>query len=120
MDSQKPTYQPKVIECTENLIQGLEDADFFKDYEIIDLTYTRKYLNEFFTEKFIAGNLDDDDENNPMFDEDEFEVLLKEIAAGSVLYELKQKGLVDSYEDDNTEEMFFLTKKGKDYLKDNE
>jgi DNA-binding PadR family transcriptional regulator len=37
--------------------------------------------------------------------------------AGSILYELKDKGYVNSYEDDNTEEMFFLTKKGKKYLK---
>jgi len=42
------------------------------------------------------------------------------MVAGSVLNELKNSGLVDSYEDDNTEEMFFLTKKGKKLLKDYE
>ena len=52
-----------------------------------------------------------------MFNDDEFEVVLREIVAGSVLYELKEKGLVDSYEDDTTEEMFFLTKKGKRVMK---
>ena len=52
-----------------------------------------------------------------MFTEDEFEVILRELVAGSVLYELKDKGLVDSYEDDNTEEMFFLTEEGKKHLK---
>ncbi len=117
MNSQKPTYQPIVIECTENLIKGLEDADFFKDYEITDLTYTKNYLNELFTQKFINGELDD--EETPFFSEEEFEVLLKEIAAGSVLYDLKKQGYVNSYEDDKTEEMFFLTKKGKEFLKKN-
>jgi predicted transcriptional regulator len=43
--------------------------------------------------------------------------MLREIVAGSVLYELKDKGLVDSYQDDTTEEMFFLTKKGKKLIK---
>ncbi len=52
-----------------------------------------------------------------MFTEEEFETLLKEIIAGTVLEELKSKGLVGSYEDEDTEEMFFLTPKGKKYLK---
>jgi predicted transcriptional regulator len=46
--------------------------------------------------------------------------MLREIAAGTVLFELKKSGLVDSYEDDTTEEMFFLTEKGKQFLKDPE
>ena len=35
----------------------------------------------------------------------------------SILKRAKEKGLVDSYEDDTTEEMFFLTKKGKRVMK---
>jgi hypothetical protein len=70
------------------------------------------------TEKFILGELEnDEDEFLSVFNDDEFEVVLREIVAGSVLYELKEKGLVDSYEDDTTEEMFFLTKKGKRVMK---
>jgi hypothetical protein len=34
------------------------------------------------------------------------------------LFELKEKGFVDSYEDDNTEEMFFLTDEGKKFVKE--
>jgi len=45
-------------------------------------------------------------------------VILRELVAGSVLYDLKDQGLVDSYQDENTEEMFFLTKKGKKLIKD--
>jgi hypothetical protein len=111
----KTTYQPEVIRQTEIIIEGLKESEFFDDYEITDLTYTRQYLNEFFTQKFIDGKLEDDIEE--LFTEEEFEVILREIAAGTVLFELKQKGLVDSYEDDNTEEMFFLTEEGKKFVK---
>lgn len=55
-----------------------------------------------------------------MFDEPEFEKILREIAAGTVLHNLKEMGYIDSYEDDVTEERFFLTKKGKKYLNKNE
>lgn len=118
MESKKPTYQPIVLEHTENLIKGLEEAEFFKDYEIEDLTYTRNYLNDLFTEKFIKGELDNEDESIPLFNEPEFEKMLREVAAGSVLYDLKKMGYIDSYEDNTTEEMFFLTKKGKKFLGD--
>ena len=101
----KKTYQPEVIQHTENLIEGLKDSNFFEDYEITDLTYTRQYLNELFTGKFIEGKLGEDIDG--IFSEQEFEVML----------ELKKNGLVDSYEDDTTEEMFFLTEKGKKFLK---
>jgi hypothetical protein len=114
----KKTYQPEVIQHTENLIEGLKDSNFFEDYEIIDLTYTRQYLNELFTGKFIEGKLGEDIDG--IFSEKEFEIMLREIAAGTVLFELKKSGLVDSYEDDTTEEMFFLTEKGKQFLKDPE
>jgi DNA-binding MarR family transcriptional regulator len=53
-----------------------------------------------------------------LFNEEEFEVILKELIAGSVLYDLKKKGYVESYEDETTDEMIFLTKKGKKYLKE--
>ena len=33
--------------------------------------------------------------------------------------ELKRKGIINSYEDDNTEETFFLTEEGKKILKEN-
>jgi len=109
-------YQPIVIEEAEYLIEGLKDADFFKDYEIEDLTYVRQHILDLLTEKFINGTLDDETEE--LFSEEEFDQLLKELVAGSILYELKQKGLVDSYEDDTTEEMFFLTEEGKKVLKE--
>lgn len=107
-------YQPIVIEHTENMIKGLEEGHFFEEYEIIDLSFAKSYLLDILTEKFIMGDLD---ENSEMFTEEEFEVIIKELVAGSVLNDLKNGGYVDSYEDENTEETFFLTKKGKNHLK---
>jgi predicted transcriptional regulator len=111
-------YQPIVIEMTNDIISDLVETEFFKDYEIISTEFAKKYLLDKLTEKFILGELEnDEDEFLSVFNDDEFEVVLREIVAGSVLYELKEKGLVDSYEDDTTEEMFFLTKKGKRVMK---
>jgi hypothetical protein len=109
-------YQPIVLEQVESLILGLQESDFFSDYEIEDLTYVRQRLSDVLTEKFIDGSIDEDFED--LFSEDEFEQLLKELVAGSILYELKDKGLINSYEDENTEETFFLTEEGKEQLKD--
>mgnify|MGYP000415372050 FL=1 len=111
-------YQPIVIEMTNDIITDLTESEFFADYEIQSTVFAEKYLLDKLTEKFILGELEnEDDEFLGVFNDDEFEVVLREIVAGSVLYELKEKGLVDSYEDDTTEEMFFLTKKGKRVMK---
>jgi len=110
-------YQPIVIEKANDIIESL--TDFFNDYQIESLDYAKEYMCDKLTEKFIDGDLNDDEEGNIfLFTEPEFEQILKELIAGSVLYELKEKGLVDSYEDDTTDEMFFLTKKGKKVLKE--
>ena len=111
-------YQPIVIEETENLLEGLKESMFFEDYEIEDLTFAREHLLDLMTQKFVEGKLDEDFEE--IFTEEEFEQLLKEIVAGSLLYELKDKGYVNSYSDEYTEEMFFLTEKGKQHMKDSE
>jgi hypothetical protein len=111
-------YQPIVIEMTNEIITDLTESEFFVDYDIQSTVFAEKYLLDKLTEKFIIGELEnEDDEFLGVFNDDEFEVVLREIVAGSVLYELKEKGLVDSYEDDTTEEMFFLTKKGKRVMK---
>jgi predicted transcriptional regulator len=46
------------------------------------------------------------------------EKFLREIVAGSILMELQEKGIVDSIEDENNEERFFLTDLGKNLAKD--
>ena len=107
-------YQPIVIEESEHLINGLLESGFFSDYEITDLTYARTYVLDIMTEKYISGQLLDDE--NELFTEEEFTQMLKEIVAGTLLNDLKEKGYLDSYEDDETEEMFFLTEEGKKFL----
>jgi hypothetical protein len=110
-------YQPIVIEKTNDIIESL--IDFFDDYEIESLDFAKEYLCDKLTEKFINGELEEDEIGNVLlFTESEFEVILKELIAGSILYELKDKGLIGSYEDNTTEETFFLTKKGKKALKE--
>jgi hypothetical protein len=114
-------YQPIVLEETENMIQGLIESEFFSDYEINDYTFARQHISDILTQKFIDGILEnEEDEEVELFTEDEFTKLLQEIVAGSLLYELKEKGLINSYEDDSTEETFFLTENGKKLLKDND
>lgn len=109
-------YQQIVLDECETIIITLTEMDFFKDYEIVDLTFVRKHLCDILTQKYIDGLLNEDDIS--IFTEDEFEKLLRELAAGSVLFELKKKGFIDSYEDDDTEEIFFLSEKGKVYLQE--
>jgi len=108
-------YQPVVIEESEQLLIGLVESKFFEDYEITDLTHARQYILEIMNEKYISGLLGED--TDELFTEEEFSKILQELIAGSVLNELKKIGYLNSYEDENTEEMFFLTNKGKKYLK---
>ena len=107
-------YQPIVIDKAEEVIKILEECSFFKDHDIDNLNFAKEYLCDKLTEKFISGNIDI--ENDELFMENEFEDMLKEIVVGTVLLELKNKGIINSYEDDNTEEVFFLTKEGKEHL----
>ncbi len=109
-------YQPIVIEETENLIQGLIEAEFFLDYDITDYSFAREHISDELTQKYIDGLFDESDVE--LFTEEEFTRLLQRIAAGSLLFDLKERGLINSYEDDNTEETFFLTEEGKKLLKD--
>jgi len=108
-------YQPEIIRLSEIYILGLKDSDFFEEYDLNSTEYAKQIFCDRLTEKFIQGEVDIFDENP--FSEEEFEEILKIIVAGTILYEMKDKGLVNSYEDENTEEMFFLTEKGKKLLK---
>lgn len=108
-------YQPIVIEKTEEIIKVLSDSNFFSDYEITDFTFAQSYLRDVLTEKFIIGTINDEE----IFDEDEFVKCLNEILVGSVLEQLKHKGFVDSLEDEDFGESYFLTSKAKEYLEKN-
>jgi len=108
-------YQPIVVEKANLIIESLEESNFFIDYELESKDFAKEYLCDRITEKFIKGEVEED--SNELFTEEEIDLYLKEIIAGTLLNELKNKGLVNSYEDDNTEETFFLTDEGKEHLK---
>lgn len=105
----KITYQPIVIEKTNVIIDELIYSNFFKDNEIMDISFAIKTISDKLTEKFINGEL----ENEDLFVSGEFVGMLQMIIAENVLRELQKKGLITSYEDENTEEVFFLTELGK-------
>ena len=47
-------YPKSVIDQTELLIEGLQETNFFEEYEIEDLTFVRQYLNDLLLQKFYA------------------------------------------------------------------
>lgn len=106
-------YQPIVIKKTNDLLEILQGINFFKDNDIENTEFAEKYFLKILTEKFINGKIYDDE----FFDDEEFEICLNEIYVGSILTELKRKGYLNSYEDEYTDESFFLTDDGKEYLK---
>ena len=105
----KITYQPIVIEKTNVIIDELIYSNFFEDNKIMDISFAIKTISDKLTEKFINGEL----ENEDLFVSGEFVGMLHMIIAENVLRELQKKGLITSYEDENTEEVFFLTELGK-------
>lgn len=110
-------YQPIVIDKAKEILFVLRESDFFSEYEIEDETFAMNYLCDKLTIKFINGELDEDSFED-LFNEDEMEKFLREIIAGSLLTELQANGIIDSIEDENNEERFFLTDKGKEIAKE--
>lgn len=106
-------YQPIVLNHTNEIIGLLRETNFFVDYELESEDFAKEYLCEKLTEKFILGELSDEFDIE-VISEDEMEKYLREIVAGSILMELQENGLIDSMEDENNTEHFFLTDKGKE------
>lgn len=107
-------YLPKIENIANEIIQTLIEDKFFEDFEIEDYSYTKKRFCEELTTKFLLNGLENEDVG--IFNEDEFDKILKEIVAEDMLRGLQKKGLINSYEDDNTEEVFFLTEKGREEI----
>jgi Lhr-like helicase len=110
-------YQPIVLNHASAIIDTLRETNFFVDYELKSEEYAMNYICEKLTEKFIQGGLNDEF-GIELFSEDEIGKFFREIVAGSILMELQEKGIIDSIEDENNEERFFLTDLGKNLAKD--
>ena len=108
------TYLPKIQEITEGIIATLVDDNYFIDFEISSQDYARKRISDELTIKFLENGLNNEEDG--YLSEDEFDIILKEIVAEDLLRSLQKRGLLHSYEDDNTEEIFFLTTLGKEEI----
>lgn len=99
-------YPKPVSELTEKLLDGLEEEDFFKTENAnYDITFRR--FADSALKKWIKG---DDMED---FTEEEFSQILRFSMVESDLLRMQERGILDSIEDDNGEQMYFLTEKGK-------
>jgi hypothetical protein len=107
-------YPTEVKDVAAGLINVLKESGFFEDEDFQNTEFAEKYIREILLEKFLAGtslDLGDDEETNKHLDK---------IIDGSIFYQLKKKGFVDSYEDENTKEVFFLTEKGRELRRNNQ
>ena len=109
------SYQPIVIEKAQHVVDVLHENNFFEDYEIGSDEFAMNYFCDVFTEKFINEGLDDD---GPHFSEDQMDKYLREVIVGSIIHDLQENGILDSVEDEDNQERYFLTEKGKEYSKD--
>lgn len=102
-------YQPEIKSKANNIIETLKELGFFDIHEMKTIDFAYDYFCDKLTEKFIAGSIADEFE----FTEQEFDKCLNEIIVHSYLDVLKNEGLVSSFDNDNGEEFYFLTEKGK-------
>jgi len=107
-------YQPIVVKKSTKMMELLDELDFFKENEISDRQFVFEYFCDVFTKKFINGELSDDDVT---FHENEIEKYLIDIIIKNTIQSLINDGIVSSIEDENNEELFFLTNLGKNILK---
>lgn len=111
MSSNNEYTLPQIVsDYVDSIIEGLEESNFFGENSINN-TYARKKFTELLMDQYVSDPSLSGDEF--FWTEDEFEIILQKIIVGSIIYELKDDGILNSYEDDNTEETFFLTEKGK-------
>ena len=108
------TYQPFIVEMAKQYVEVLgNELDFYEEEKITTTEYSKQLFCEKLTEKFLDGQISSDDGINGIFNEDEFSGILNQIHVQNTLDGLVNKGLINYIEDDNGEEMYFLTKKGK-------
>jgi hypothetical protein len=103
--------QNKIEDEVHNIIDGLILANFFKDFEIDDISFAENHVKEFLIKKYEQG-YDITNTNDDLFNDDEFDDMLQNIIAGSTISELKSNGMIDH-------SINFKTIDGKIQIKDN-
>jgi hypothetical protein len=106
-------YPEEVKKVADSIVAILKEDGFFNSDLFQTTTFAEKYFRETLLEKFLSGRSLD------LGEDEEMSQHLDKVMDGSVLYELKTMGLMDSYEDEDTKEIFFLTEKGKIFKKEN-
>jgi hypothetical protein len=91
-------------------------ADEFKKWSKqnnVDHDIFAEFLKKFISEKVLPRWLDN---GETILDESELKECLDLAWIEYLLDSLRKKGMVDSIEDNNGEEIWFATKKGKEYI----
>jgi hypothetical protein len=103
------SYPDSVSEFSGNLVDVLEEFGFFVEEPDANPSILFKNFCEEFMPKWIEGKSPEEYLEN----EDAFQRVIVKSITESVLTDLKERGMVDSIEDENGEEVFFLTPIGK-------
>ena len=113
------TYQPFIIDLSNDFVEHLENVThFFSEEKIESYDYTKQIICDKLTEKFINGQLSSNDKNIfEIFDDNEFTNILNLIVVKQCMDNLLKMGLIDIIEDENDDECYFLTEDGKEYAK---
>ena len=105
------TYPEPVVFIAEQIYEVFEESlveECQKDAEYCEPIAMEK-ISEFMLPKFLKGE-------ELMITEKEVDILLRICLAEISMTALKEKGLIDFMEDENGEEVIFLTEKGKNYF----
>ena len=103
---EKTNWREPVADLTNLAVSALKaDGLFEQEPELLE-EWFYEALAEIAFPKFIAGT-------DMLWSEDEIEDAINRGLAYSITIKLKQEGLMDWIEDENGEQMIFLTEKGK-------
>lgn len=100
-------YAADVIKAVEESEKEMNEFDSELDYQLLE-----DEIKEAALEKFL-----DESENDIILTESEFVDCYKIAVANKAIAGLKEKGMVNTIEDENGEILAFLTEKGKNFFK---
>jgi hypothetical protein len=102
----KAIYPEQVLQRGNEVLEGLREAGYLEQDAEINNSLLLENLCKFFLDKFMAGD-------DLIITEDECDEIYIKTGINTSLDSLIEKGLFDSIEDENGEEIFFMTEKGK-------